>query len=143
MRVEEPLKKKHAFFNHLNEIGYEREYDKEGNLITKKGEGILFMKTQSVKLNRNDTFNIHFYLASPDWVTREFYVNKYDSEGNLLKSEQKEIHEEYNAVFYQTTFREAGKYKIEGVSKFIDELIDNVKIDTVELYVQVGSKYSI
>ncbi|MEM9299978.1 MAG: hypothetical protein AAGA64_16575 [Bacteroidota bacterium] len=66
MRVEEPLKKSYAVYNHLHKISYEWQYDKKGELISEEGEGILFIKTTSVELSLSDTLSIQYYLASPD-----------------------------------------------------------------------------
>ncbi|MEM9299977.1 MAG: hypothetical protein AAGA64_16570 [Bacteroidota bacterium] len=71
-------------------------------------------------------------------MTREFYVCKYDSEGNLLSKELQEVNDEYNAVFYQTTFTTPGVYTFKGISKFIDELSENMKLDTVDLEIEVS-----
>lgn len=137
VRVEEPLKKEFNVYNHKGDISYQREYDKSGNLIKETGSGILFFRIEGVEFDKSDTVTIQYYLATPDWVTREFRVDVYDYEDNLVSSDPQKINDEYNAVFYSNKFERGGDYKIIGISNFIDDLTDKVKTDSVSIDIKI------
>lgn len=135
--AKQPLVRLYSVHGLDGQIAYQREYDSAGKLLNETGSTILFTKLESFEITKQDTLDIQFYIASPDWVTREFYVEKYNTYGELLSIEQQEINENYNAAFYRTTFELSGKYQIKGISKFVDDLSDNIKTDTVTIDITV------
>lgn len=142
VKVEEPLKKSYLVYGLDEQVIYSRKFDKSSKLIAENGKTVLLTKLEGNEIYMFDTLAIQYYLASPDWVTREFFINIYNSDGALISSKPQIIDEKHDAVFFETIFKNSGVYKIEAISKFSDDLFENIKLDTVNLELKVKGDQS-
>ena len=138
VEVSEPLISSYDVYNHLGKLRYRREYNESGELIKESGNAILFNKLESTSISIGDTLNVQFYLASPKWVERTFWVNIYDSENIRIDSIEVNVDERLSIAFFNKIFLDAGNFTLEGISHFEDDLIDHIKTDTIRTDISVG-----
>lgn len=133
-----PLRKVYYYYDLQNSIAYERSFDELWNIKEEKGSCIGITRYSGLKLDRLDTLLLQFYVVDPGWVEHFFTLNIYNDTGNLLESEELKYDSKSGAFHYSSAIDVEGIYKYEGICKMVDQLNDNVKIDTSMVEITVG-----
>jgi hypothetical protein len=131
--VVEPAVNKYKFYYNNGSLLYYREYDPKGQVIKKKGSGIISLNP----IDRSDdyyilgdTLNVQVLLASPNYVKRKFQVLSLKDD-SLIAKKQIEINEGLSSAFYSHILAEKGSYTFIGISTFTSIVDTSEEIDSV------------